>query len=161
MTRYAQNTDVSSDKSLMEIRRTLTRYGCKSFHFGEEGTQALIAFEINDRFFKIVLPLPDRQDFALTPERQTMRSPQAREAAYEQAVRQRWRALSLWIKATLEATESGITTLEEALLPFILLPDKSTVREFMLPQVAQAYETGRMPGLLPALTGPSTHEKGK
>jgi hypothetical protein len=69
----------------------------------------------------------------------------------EQAVRQRWRALALVIKAKLEAFESGIETFEQAFLANILLPDGQTVGQWMVPQVEQAYLTGTMPGLLPML----------
>jgi hypothetical protein len=80
-----------------------------------------------------------------------LRSPEAQERAYEQAVRQRWRALVLWVKAVLEAAESGITTLEEALLSFILLPDNRTVGEWMEKQLEQVYLEGKMPPLIPYL----------
>lgn len=68
-----------------------------------------------------------------------------------EATRQRWRALALWIKAVLEAAEAGITTLEEALQPFTMLPDGCTVGEWMALQIEAAYETGRMPPMLPLL----------
>lgn len=66
------------------------------------------------------------------------------------AERQRWRALALVIKAKLEAVEAGITEFEEEFLAHIVLPNGGTVGQFMLPQVATAYETGQMPPLLPA-----------
>jgi hypothetical protein len=156
MTRYAAQTDVTPEKSRAEVERILVRYGATAFHYGWEGDRVMIGFALQKRYFKIVLPMPAKNDreFHFTRERGIQRHPQAALEAWEQACKQRWRALALWIKAVLEATESGITTLEEALLPFILLPDKSTVREWLLPQVAQAYETGHMPQLLPALTDP-------
>lgn len=155
MTRYAENTKVAPDTSRSEIERTLTRYGAKAFSYGWEGTRAMVAFEMQGRYFRITLPLPDRnsREFTHTPERDYERSPKAALAAWEQAIRQRWRALALWIKAVLEATESGIISLEEGLLPFILLPDRSTVGEFILPQVERAYQQGEMPVLLPYLEG--------
>ena len=36
MSRFAQRTDVSSEKSIMEIRHILTRYGADAFMFGED-----------------------------------------------------------------------------------------------------------------------------
>ncbi|MDY0188929.1 MAG: hypothetical protein RBR16_13515 [Syntrophus sp. (in: bacteria)] len=153
MTRYAQRTEVGADKSRAEIERTLMRYGAKAFHYGWQENRAMIAFELEGRYFKIDLPLPDKNDeqFQITPSRGYQRTPEAALAAWEQATRQRWRALALWVKAVLEATESGITTLEQALMPYIVLPDKSTVAEWMLPQIEKAYETGQMPKLLPLL----------
>jgi hypothetical protein len=113
----------------------------------------MVTFQVAGKMFRIILPLPDHNSrkFTHTPERGKPRSPAAAEAAYEQATRQRWRALALWVKAVLEAAESGITTLEEALQPFILLPDGSTVGEWMKPQIERAYLEGQMPAFLPLL----------
>jgi len=122
--------------------------------YGWEGPRAVISFKVEKKFYRVMLVLPNREDFQYTPERQNLRSPQAQEQAWEQATRQRWRALSLWIKAVLEAAESGITTLEEALQSFILLPDGRTVGEWMAPQIEQAYLEGKMPAFLPLLEAP-------
>lgn len=114
MSRYAAGTEVSSDRSRSEIERTLRRYGASAFAYAWEGAVAQIAFKLADRQIRFRLPLPDpgSAEFTLTPAKRTRRSPEAAEAAYEQAVRQRWRALSLVIKAKLEAVESGISTVE-------------------------------------------------
>jgi hypothetical protein len=71
------------------------------------------------------------------------------DAAWEQACRQRWRALALVVKAKLEAVECGISTFEEEFLAWMMLPDGSTVGDRMLPQLETAYRTGQMPPLLP------------
>ena len=72
---------------------------------------------------------------------------------WEQAVRQRWRALHLVIQAKLEAVETGISTFDEEFLAWITLPDDTTVGQRLLPQVARAYETGDMPPLLGQYAG--------
>jgi hypothetical protein len=59
--------------------------------------------------------------------------------------RARWRALLLVIKAKLESVESGIATFEEEFMAQIVLPDDQTVGQWVLPEVARIYETGRMP----------------
>jgi len=102
---------------------------------------------------KFVLQLPDPNDreFTHTPTRGQRRSPEQQEAAYEQAVRQRWRALALVIKAKLEAVEAGITIFEDEFMAHIVLPDGRTVGEYMLPKIEETYTTGRMPALLPQL----------
>ncbi len=92
MPTYASRTEVSSDKSRAEIERTLARYGASSFMYGWDQSRALIAFEMNGRRLKFILPMPDREEFKRTPAKRQLRSPAAAEAAYEQAVRQRWRA---------------------------------------------------------------------
>lgn len=161
MGRYAEHTDVPSDRSRNEIERTLTRYGATSFAYGWTTGSATIMFEIGDewasRRVRFALPLPDRnaREFTHTPARGTRRTSAAHADAYEQAVRQRWRALALVIKAKLEAVAAGITTIQDEFLAHIVLPDGSTVGEWTAPQVAAAYETGSMPALLPG-PAPST-----
>lgn len=157
MPTYAENTTVSSDQSRAEIERTLARYGATGFMYGWEQDQAMIAFKTHARQVRFMLPLPGRDDreFTHTPEKGLKRSPAQSEKAYEQAVRQRWRALSLVIKAKLEAVEAGIAEFEDEFMANIVLPDGSTVSEFMRPQIETAYQSGRMPALLPDLTGGS------
>ena len=70
--------------------------------------------------------------------------------AYEQAVRQKWRALALVIKAKLEAVESGISVFEQEFLANIILSDGRTVSQHVLPRIAEDYESGNLPPLLPA-----------
>jgi len=55
------------------------------------------------------------------------------------------------IKAKLEAVEAGIAVFEDEFMANIVLPNGSTVSQFMLPQIAQAYESGNMPNMLPDL----------
>ncbi|MEE7625403.1 hypothetical protein V3O24_04455 [Methylobacter sp. Wu8] len=147
---YAENTTVSSEKSRAEIERTLSRYGASSFMYGWNQTYAQIAFDMNGRRIHFKLAMPDKSgsEITQTPTGKP-RSAGAAEQAYEQAVRQRWRALSLVIKAKLEAVEAGITEFEEEFLAHIVLPNGGTVGQFMLPQVEQSYATGQMPPLLP------------
>lgn len=146
---YAKETSVSSTKSREEIERTLSRFGASSFMYGTTNSRAIVAFEMLGRRIKFDLPMPSRKDdeIALT-DKGRLRSATQQEAAFEQAIRQRWRALALVIKAKLEAVECGITEFEEEFLAHIVLPNGSTVGQFMLPQVAKAYETGTMPPLL-------------
>ena len=155
MARYAEKTTVSSEKSRAEIEKLLSRYGASQFMYGWQEHMALIAFQMAGRRIQFTLPLPDKKsdEFQYTPARQLPRSPEQQEAAYEQAVRQRWRALALVIKAKLEAVDAGITEFEEEFLAHIVLPNGGTVGQFMLPQVARAYETRQMPPMLPAPEG--------
>lgn len=107
------------------------------------------------RRIRFELPLPDRnaREFTHTPSRNTARSSAQALEAWEQACRQRWRALSLAIKAKLEAVECGITDFESEFLAHIVLPSGQTVGGWMLPQIAEAYETRSMPPLLPGPKG--------
>lgn len=151
MTRYAESTSVASDKSRAEIERTLARYGARSFMYGWDETRAVVGFIANDRQVRFLLPMPDRdaREFTHTPAKQLQRTPTQAEEAYEQAVRQRWRALALVIKAKLEAVEADIVTFDEEFAMHFLLPNGQTVGEWVTPQIEQAYATSSMPALLP------------
>lgn len=151
MPTYAENTAVSSDRSRAEIERTLQRFGADQFMYGWSGTEAVIAFHANGRRVQFRLPMPDRNDrtFTHTPQRGNRRSDAQIEAAFEQAVRQRWRALALVIKAKLEAVEAGITEFEDEFLAHIMLPDGTTAGQWLRPQIAASYESNTMPALLP------------
>lgn len=67
----------------------------------------------------------------MTPTGRRTRSDDAAEKAWEQATRQRWRALHLVVKAKLEAVESGITVFDDEFLAHIVLPDGGTVGRWM------------------------------
>lgn len=151
MTRYAAETAVSSAKSRAEIETTLERYGADSFMYGTEPGRALVAFRMNGRHIKFVLPMPVKDDpaFAKTPTGK-VRAADAALKAWEQAGRQRWRALALVIKAKLEAVESGITEFDDEFMAHIMLPNGETFGSWAKPQIAAAYNTGDMPPLLPA-----------
>lgn len=152
MTRYAAETSVSSDKSRAEIERTLSRYGAKSFMYGWDEARAIVGFVANDRQVRFHLPMPDRNDrqFTHTPSKGLRRSPAQAEEAYEQGIRQRWRALSLVIKAKLEAVEAGIVTFDEEFAMHFMLPNGQTVGQWVTPQIDQVYAGNTMPALLPA-----------
>lgn len=152
--RYAEKTTVSSEGSRNEIERILVRYQASKFMYGWENQAAVIMFEMAGRRIKFVLPLPDRNssEFTRTPARGRMRDQRAALAAYDQAVRQKWRSLALVIKAKLEAVESGITVFDEEFLAHIVLPNNTTVGDWVTPQIDAAYQSGRMPKLLPETT---------
>lgn len=151
MMRYAAQTEVSSDKSRAEIEKTLSRYGATQFMYGYTQAQAVIAFELQGRRIKFALQLPDRRAraFTHTETGRPRKSLAQIDAAYEQAVRQRWRALALVIKAKLEAVECGISEFESEFLANIVLPGGGTAGDFLIPQIARAYETGEMPKMIP------------
>lgn len=128
--RYAADTKVSVERSRAEIEKTLMRYGCSGFMYGWEDTMAVVAFKAHDKMVRFNLPMPDfnSDDFQLTPTGQ-VRSQTSAESAYDQAIRQRWRALSLAIKAKLEAVEVGIVSFEDEFLAHFVLPGGQTVGE--------------------------------
>jgi hypothetical protein len=147
---YASTTSVPWKKSRDEIESTLGRYGADQFAFGVGPEKADIAFVADGRRIRFTLPLPDPRaaEFAYSPERHIARTAAAREAAYDQAVRQRWRALALIVKAKLEAVASGIVTFEQEFYAHVVLPDGHTVYEHTHENVDRAYVEGHVRGLL-------------
>lgn len=152
--RYAAGTEVSSERTRLEIERTLQRYGATSFVYASAQDRAVIMFELEHRRIRFTLPLPDRSapEFRLTSQGRP-RQPGPQQEAYEQAIRQRWRALGLVIKAKLEAVECGISTVEEEFLAHIVLPDGRSCGDWIRPKVREAYLTGTMPPLLALASG--------
>lgn len=149
MTRYAKQTEVSAMKSRNELEALLMRYSATGFMYGWHGNSATIAFVMRERQVKFVLPFPDRQAREIThsPEGKS-RIQATQDSFYDQAIRQRWRALVLIVKAKLEAIETGIVDFESEFLSNVVLPDGQTAGEFMKPQIKEAYRIGKMPHLL-------------
>ena len=154
MSRYAEKTDVAVTTSRAEIERIISRYGADEFVSGWKAGRAVIQFRIRERVVRFVLPLPDKAERQFTHCKrgrsswETPRTEDAALGAWEQACRQRWRALALTIKAKLESQESGIEEFDSAFMAQIVLPNGQTVAEAMLPQIALAYERNEMPPML-------------
>lgn len=153
MSRYANATTVSTEASRSEIEKTLRRYKADAFMYAAEADRAVIQFRIGLRQVRFLLQMPDPKSREFTQHSRGVRTPDAAEKLWEQACRQRWRALALVIKAKLEAVSAGITTIEDEFLAHTVLPDGQTVGQFIQPQLQIAYETGRMPSTF-LLEGP-------
>ena len=158
--RYAAGTDVPAARSREQIETVVTRYGADQFLYGWGGAgmvgpegAAVVQFRAHGRYVRFLLPMPDRADpeFTRTPTGKVRKDGAAAGRAWEQATRQRWRALLLNITAKLEAVEIGLATFEQEVMANIVLPDGSTVSDFMTPQIERAYSTREMPSMFPAL----------
>ena len=151
MAKYAERTLVSPEQRRGEIERTLARYGCTAFGYVTTGSEAQLVFELNGRRMRIDVRLPDRQDKQFTHlgnQPWVKRSDTEAEKKYQQAIRQRWAAMALYLKAVCEAIDSGIVTAETALLSYVVLPDGSTLGEKIAPSLEAAYASGQMPALM-------------
>jgi len=154
MPRYASQTKVSSENSRADIERTLNRYGIDGYRYSSVPGQAMIEFSVHNRIIRFVLPLPKQDEFRLTPKRRNKRSQSDQHSAWEQACRQRWRALLLSIKAKLEAVESQIATFEEEFMAHVVDPQTNkTLKEIVLPQIEANYNGHPKPIAL--LEGPT------
>ena len=147
MGKYASNTSVSPEKSQAEIQNTLRKYGADRFGTMEEKNKAHVMFSYSGLSIQISITLPERSEFELTDTGRDRSKPSI-EASYNQAIRQRWRALLLAIKAKLEAIECGISTIEEEFMAFIIMPDGMPLSSHILPKLQTMVKTGKMPKLL-------------
>ncbi len=146
---YAADTTVPVERSRAELQRTLERYGATAFGYLSQQGQATVMFEANGRRIRFDVPMPDRADRRFTHHSRGARTPSAALEAWEQACRQKWRALNLVVKAKLEAVDAGISEFEEEFLAWICLPSGQTMGDVARPAIAHAYDTGTMPALMP------------
>jgi hypothetical protein len=133
---YAEKTVVAVSKSRGEIEQLLERHKAKQYGTAVdyEKLSARVQFRLHDRIVRFTVALPDPKRLGASQ--------------YQQAERQRWRALLLVLKAKLESVESAIETFEEAFLAHVVLPNDQTVADMVRPQIAEAYTSGRMPRAL-------------
>lgn len=146
--RYASDTNVSVEKSQAELKSLLAKYGANKTGLSEDhdSGESMVQFVCKERLIRFRLTLPKRSEkaFWFTAHR----NPQRRtdDAAYklwEQACRQRWRALVLCIRAKLEAVECGISEFEDEFLAHVVLANGQTVGEVARPQIAKCYLDGK------------------
>ena len=81
---YARNTTVSAMRTRNEIEETLERYGADGFAYATQGNLATVIFAMENRRIRLVLELPDPEDFRYTnhsPPRE--RSARAQHEAHE------------------------------------------------------------------------------
>lgn len=149
MAQFAKDTDVAVEKSRAD-EGLIIRYGATSTAFMNGPDKSMVLFEANNRRIMFTLPLPNVDDQIFIKDgRGSVRTPEKRREAREQACRQRWRALALVIKAKLEAVASGITTFEDEFLAHTVMPDGQTVASHIKPRIAEAYASGKMLALMP------------
>jgi hypothetical protein len=148
---YAVDTDVPVERTRAEIEKLIARHQCSAFMTGVDHLtrRAIVQFRAHERIVRFMLILPDPADKVFVRMKNgSIRTPQQREKACEQATRSKWRALLLVIKAKLESVESHIATFEEEFLAHIVMPNDRTVAENILPQIGEAYRSGHMPKML-------------
>jgi hypothetical protein len=116
-------------------------------------TQAMIQFKLKGRVIRFMLPLPDQNERRFTHVKTSQwgsERPRNVEQSYkvwEQACREKWRALFLSIKAKLYSIETGIEQFDSAFMAQIVMPNGKTMEELAVPMIAQAYERGSMPDM--------------
>jgi len=127
MRRYAEGTTVSVNASQGEIAGILMAHGVRKqgWMSSPEGDELLFELEGHSFRFQIFKPtvaeihrdFPNHRDTA---------------AKLDAEWRRRWRANVLLLKAKLEFIDSGDTTLERELLPYMLTAGGQTVAELVV-----------------------------
>lgn len=150
MRKYAEGTNVDNSKSRYEIEWLLGKYGATKFAYASDLGMAMVAFQLNGRYYKLWVPMPDRnaEEFRYTDVRRFEQTKEEADKLYAGECNRRWRCLKLLIQGKLEAVDLGITTIEDEFLAATVTPSDETVGEYMQPHLEAAYSGGKQ---LPAM----------
>lgn len=149
---YAKGTEVPSEKTEMEIKQQLRKHGATAIVTGQDGDRSIVMFEMRNRRVRFTVIADPIEKFAKmkTGQYSTRNRTKAEQReAYEQGLREKWRLLFLLIRGKLELLAGDVETFEQEFLPYIVLPNNSTIGEHLIPQLDEIYSSGNMPPLLP------------
>jgi hypothetical protein len=144
---FAEGTDVPVERSRAELETLLHKHGATSIGMLRDNDGVLVVFEMKGRRVKQTIVNPDPKDHLVTEGIERRRSPEQVQAAVDNELKRRWRALLLIVKAKLELIASGGSTFEVEFLAHTMLPNGQTVGEVMIPRIAKSYADGTMPPL--------------
>lgn len=150
---YAEGTTVAPPKTQAEIQQLLVRFGATSFAAGFTPDAAAVEFDIAERRYRVMLPFPSPDDdlFWRKPT-YGRRTPAEANKRYEAEIRRRWRSLLLVIKSRLEASATGISTIDAEFAMNAVLPDGRIAADHVMPAIEHAYRTGELPPIMGGLT---------
>jgi hypothetical protein len=143
MRRYAQDTSVAVSKSRSEIDTLLRQWGANALQWSDDFTNGKVTlrfvwrYEEADYLARFVLELPSEEQIkAQSIDRRSRRYSQNK---FNQLVsgrgRSEHRILLLWLKAALNAVDSGIVSAETLFLPWLEGKDGRTVAEVAVPHL--------------------------
>ena len=131
---YAEDTRVPIVQSRASIETMLRKTGAARIMSMDEALEAVVLFMLAGRLIKLRVEIAGD--------------------ASEQQRRAIWRAVLLVVKAKIEAVAQGITTVEQEWLAHVVLPDGTTVGQWIEPRLQLAYDRGEMPTDPLLLEGP-------
>lgn len=125
--RYAEGTTVPVTKSQAEMAGILAAHGVtrQGWMTGPDGDELM--FELGGHRFRFAIPKP-----TLAEIRRDYPNAYDQQAKLDGEWRRRWRANVLLLKAKLEFIDSGDTTLERELLPYMLTEGGQTVADLIV-----------------------------
>lgn len=131
------STSVSVDKTVAEVQKILAQRGALEISMQYTGGVASgISFLIQTRYGERAFRFPINHAAVytvLTRQYHQGKIP-PRYATEEQALRVAWRIAKDWLLAQLAVIESEMVTLDEIMMPYMLLGDGETVYERMVSQ---------------------------
>ncbi len=135
--RYAEGTKVEVEKSRAEIMSILAQHGVlrMATATGPEGDELEFVLSGHRFRFRILKP-------TLTEVRNLYPTAYDHEAKLQGEWRRRWRANVLLLKAKLEFIDSGDTTLERELLPYLLTAGGQTIGDLVVAGEIPLLEAG-------------------
>lgn len=118
--RYAENTKVEPEQSVAEIRGYAERRGADGFTFAMGDAGGMIRFRLAERWVQFSV----HRDVDVE----------------HQEYRRRWRVVLLKVKTAFEVLGDGAdTTVDEAFMPYLMLPDGSTVGDRVTEDMPRIY----------------------
>lgn len=120
MKRYAEGTKVEPEASIAEIRKYAELRGAANFTYAMGNAGGVIRFRLGGRWMQFTVALDDDTD-----RREHMRL---------------WRVVLLKVKSAFEVYAAGEdTTVEEAFMPYLMLPDGTTVGDRVAEDIPRMY----------------------
>lgn len=127
MSRYAEGTTVTVDRSRGEITGILTTHGVQRMAWATEPAGDTLTFELAGHRFLFRIARPTWADLA--GRYVNTRTTDQQRAAVDAEWRRRWRANVLLLKAKLEFADGETSTVMRELMPYALLRDGRTLEE--------------------------------
>jgi len=143
---YAAGTTVSVENSRAEVERLLRKRGARQTTIGADEDKGIahVLFVLDGHTIRLELPLPQWSAFEKkdpTPpgawQWSDSRRAKWRTDQWEQAQKERWRAVVLLLKAKLELIALGVSTIEREFLADLILPgQRETVGRLLADTIA-------------------------
>lgn len=130
-------TSIEPEKTIAELRKCLVAHGAKGImEEYADGQVSAISFVVPTQFGDRSFLLPARIEAVhkTLHEQYHKRKVERRYTTREQAARVGWRILKDWVEAQMAVIESGMTSLEEVFLPYMVEASGRTLFEFMREQ---------------------------
>ncbi|MDB5079572.1 MAG: hypothetical protein JWP00_1496 [Chloroflexi bacterium] len=147
--KFAAGTTVTPARSREELDKLLKKYGATGFGYVDQKQAAAIMFELEGRTYRFMVAMPQLEDFKRSSTGYVL-SATAQKKAWEQSVKEQWRAIVATIKGKLIAVDCSIQSFEEVFMDQMVMANGQTVAEYVEPELRRMYQTGELPRMLPS-----------